>query len=54
MGFRLFSPESGIPIDGFVSIPKRGFGGFSLPDRDLPDPLHAVSIPKRGFGGFSL
>ena len=44
------SPETGSP----VSIPKRGFGGFS-PNLCIVRPTKGdVSIPKRGFGGFSL
>ena len=36
-----------------VSIPKRGFGGFSLIFSDCLNIKVTVSIPKRGFGGFS-
>ena len=36
-----------------VSIPKRGFGGFSQPTPEAYIAHIVVSIPKRGFGGFS-
>ena len=37
-----------------VSIPKRGFGGFSPQERPgVSQQDYDVSIPKRGFGGFS-
>ena len=36
-----------------VSIPKRGFGGFSHIGIVAASYLIYVSIPKRGFGGFS-
>ena len=37
-----------------VSIPKRGFGGFSRKSILAGIAKIGVSIPKRGFGGFSL
>ena len=52
MGFRLPKDEI-ISYLSNVSIPKRGFGGFSRKSILAGIAKIGVSIPKRGFGGFS-
>ena len=53
VGFRVPVPSLANAV--YVSIPKRGFGGFSPCTVSLFVYIsRLVSIPKRGFGGFSL